>query len=797
MIRGKTMYKQLLIITIMLFLVKGMAAAGDTLVINNKDIKYEVSEYLRYFTDSSSTVSIDQVVKNELSFKYQEINQPTVNLGISKYTHWFVFNVVNESPIEEWIFEIEYPTLNDVIFYVLNPEDKLYTIIKTGKDRFKKNNQAYTYSIHFDQKLTQGKPYKIFFRVKTESFIILPMHIMSVSSFIEKDRQKFSYLYLLYGIILALVAFNFILFILTRELNYLLLTVYLAILSMNAYYLYGYGIDFFPDIGPFLKSRMRQILFGFGALTFLLFTINYLELRKYKNLFRVQKVLVFLCLIYIPLLLIGSIGQSKFSKYTPFAFLIGAVINFIAGVYVYRKGERMALYYIISFSMFTLSSAIYFMTLFDIIPFNFITFNINSIATLLFGMLLTVGLVEKITAIRQEKAKTQNLEYMNKLLTNEIEERAKIEKELRESEERFRLLFELSPQPISLSEKETGLIIDANHQMETLSGFTKEEVIGNTSLNIKIIGEDDRNKILQQLGKTPQALGVEIDLYSKDGKKIHCLIYSHLVTIHGKNILISVFSDISEIKKNQESLKLSEKQLRELNSTKDKFFGIIAHDLMNPFNAMIGFTGLLIDAIKSGNYDEGLNYAHFIDYSSRRIFDLLQNLLIWSRTQSGKIAFTPSNVHVVELVTNSIDVLKSVAYSKNIEIVIDIEKSDIIFVDPNMIETVIRNLVSNAIKFSENGSKVYISLQKHESFFQICIKDSGIGIEAQQLNELFVLDKTISAKGTEGEMGIGLGLVLCQDFVIAHGGEIWAESEPGKGSRFCFTIPVNSESNAE
>jgi PAS domain S-box-containing protein len=783
------MNKHLLTILIFLLLSK-IVLGNDTLVISNNSIKYEVSDHLSYFVDSSSVVTIDQIVNNNIPFRYQEINQNITNLGVSKFAHWFEFDVINHSQIEDWILEIEYPTLNDVTFYIFGPENKPYTIIYSGKDRSDQKNQAYNYSIHFDQKLKFDQPYKILFRVKTDSFIILPIHIMSVQSFIEKDRSKFSYLYLLYGIILALVAFNFILFILTRELNYLLLTIYLAILSMNAYYLYGYGIDFFPDIGSFLKSRMRQILFGLGSLSFLIFTINYLELRKYKILHLIMKVMVLLSLLYIPLLLFKSIGQSNFSKFTPFIFFIGATINFFAGVYAYRKGERMAFYYILSFSLIVLSSAIYFLTLFDIIPFNFITFNINSIATLLFGMLLTVGLVEKITAIRQEKAKALHFEKMNQLLTNEILEKSNFENALRESEERFRLLFELSPQPISLTEKETGLIIDVNHQMEILSGFTKDEVIGNTSLEIKIISEDDRKKILHQLKISPKALGIDIDLHSKDGKAINCLIYSHLVTIHKKNILISVFSDITEMKKNQEALKLSEEQLRELNSTKDKFFSIIAHDLMNPFNAMIGFTELLIESIKSDKNEEGLNYAHFIDYSSRRIFDLLQNLLIWSRTQSGKIAFTPSDIKVAELVTNSIEVLKGVAFSKNIEITIDIQETDTMFVDHNMIGTVIRNLVSNAIKFSDTASKVKISVQKNGTHYLICVVDSGVGIEAQQMKELFVFDKTVSSIGTDGELGIGLGLVLCKDFVNAHGGEIWAESEPGKGSSFCFTIPV-------
>jgi PAS domain S-box-containing protein len=904
------MLKIVLVLSLFPFFLK-IASASDTLTIRKDIENYDVSQYIHSFTDSTSTLIIEQIANNDFQNKFKFLNQSPINLGVNKHSHWFVFNVINNSNSEDWILETHYPTLNEVTFYFFDSENKLDTIIFSGKNIKNEPGQIYTNSITLKPPFHKGKVCRVFINVKTESFVILPISIISTRAYIEKDRKELSILYLIYGIIIALVTFNFILFFLTRELNYLLLTLYLATLSLNAFYMYGYGFDFFPNIDLFIKNRMRQILFGIGSSIFLYFTINYLELKKYKTLYRIIISLIALSVVYTISLFFRELPQDLFSKYSPFLYLSGAIINFYAGIYTFRKGERLALYYIISFSFVTIASIIYYFTLFNFIPFNEIDFNINSLGTVLFGMLLTIGLIEKITAIRQEKAKSKYLEKIIEQLNIEIDERIKAENSLRESEEKFRLLFELSPQPVSLTEMETGLIIEANQQMERITGFSQQQLIGKTSLELGIISREDRNIVLAALKNNQEVTGLEINLHSAKGQTINCLAYIHLIKIKGENILVSVFSDITDLKlkqqkinmlstalqqsanavvitntvgiieyvnpsllnitgydldeiigetpsifksgefstsgyqnlwktilsgekwsgefhnrkkngdlfwdhttispvfdskgiitnfiavkeeitqkrQRQEALRLSEIKLRELNATKDKFFSIIAHDLMNPFNAMLGFTRLLIETLKAKKLEEGLHFASIIDHSSHRIFDLFQNLLIWSRSQSGQITYNPSPVKVIELVMNAINVLKDVALHKNIEIEIELNKEDAVVVDQNMIATVLRNLVSNAIKFSSEGSKIKVSAQKQDKSFLFQVADSGIGMSEQMINELFMLNKNISTQGSIGEVGTGLGLVICREFIVAHSGEIWVESEPGKGSRFFFSIP--------
>ena len=766
--------------------------SANPLILSENNVSYDISEYIDYFVDSSATFAFEQIKdSNELFLNHNHENSP-LNLGINNKTHWFKFSVKNNTPLNNWMLEIDYPRLNDVSCYIVDENNMLDTIIFSGTDRKFNNNLLINKSIYFDQIIPKNATLTFFLRIRTDSFIVLPISISSTNYFIKKHNRDSSLLVLLYSIFLTILLFNIIFYLLTFDRNYFLLSLVLATMAIESHFLYGIGFDIFSNLSNYWESRMQLIVFTISSIFFLLFLINYLHLKKYKILYLIDVFLIILGIIFFLTVIFAPGIRAKLSMISSILYMIGALFSFVSSIYALKMKENLAIYLLISFSFITIGAVITPLTQLGFLPFNFVTYHINSITADIFGLLLTIGLVDKITAIRKEKAKSKKLSTLNYQLSVEIEERKKIENALRESEEKFRLLFELSPQPISLTEMETGQIIDFNHQVEKITGLSKPGAIGKTSIDLNVIQNDDRNKILAALQHSNEVLGLEIKLHPINGEPaVSVLAYTHVIPIQGKNILISVFSDITEIKKNQEGLKLSEKKLRELNSTKDKFFSIIAHDLMNPFNALIGFSELITDSIKNNNHEESLNYAHYIGYSSRRIFGLLQNLLIWSRSQSGKIVFSPVEIDIVELITSSINVLKNFAYTKDIEILVDDIDNGTIWVDQNMIETVIRNLVSNAIKFSKNGSKVFINVKKDELFFTFCVTDSGIGIDAAKLKNIFVLDKTVSTIGTDGEIGIGLGLVLCHEFVTTHGGKLWAESEPKKGSKFCFTIPRN------
>jgi len=234
----------------------------------------------------------------------------------------------------------------------------------------------------------------------------------------------------------------------------------------------------------------------------------------------------------------------------------------------------------------------------------------------------------------------------------------------------------------------------------------------------------------------------------------------------------------------------SEQELRLLNVSKNKFFSIIAHDLKNPLHTILGYSHLLNKDYNLFNENERRKFAADIYQSTNNIFRLLQNLLEWSRSQTGNLNFSPVVVEYQRILNNSLSVLRSIAEQKNIVIKTANDPKLKIFADPSMIETVLRNLVNNAIKFTPEGGQIEVSAQKVNDQILISVSDTGIGISEEETQNLFRIDSKVKRKGTNNEDGSGLGLILCHEFIEKHNGKIWVESTVGKGSEFIFSIPT-------
>jgi len=239
--------------------------------------------------------------------------------------------------------------------------------------------------------------------------------------------------------------------------------------------------------------------------------------------------------------------------------------------------------------------------------------------------------------------------------------------------------------------------------------------------------------------------------------------------------------------------KLIEKQNLELfesNQTKDKFFSIIAHDLKSPFNAILGFSNLLYDDLKTNNTEKLQKHIENINISANNTYKLLENLLEWSMNQTGRMQFNPEKIDLSDIILEKIDEFSIIAKPKNISLN-HIRNVDIsIFADKNMLNTIFRNLISNAIKYTRIGGRIDILVLQKATELEVTVADNGVGITDEIKNQLFQLNTSISVEGTSKEKGTGLGLMLTKEFVLKHGGEIHAESETGEGSRFVFTLPL-------
>jgi PAS domain S-box-containing protein len=235
--------------------------------------------------------------------------------------------------------------------------------------------------------------------------------------------------------------------------------------------------------------------------------------------------------------------------------------------------------------------------------------------------------------------------------------------------------------------------------------------------------------------------------------------------------------------------KQSEEQLKELNATKDMFFSILAHDLKNPFSSLHSMSELIIRDYQDLEEEDKLQVLNNIHKSSELIYNLLENLLTWSKSQSGSIEYSPAKFNLSSLIEMNINLHQVPAEKKGVVLTSNADDEMFAYGDREMINTVIRNLINNAVKFSVNGGTVEVEIHSTDKFIEVTVRDQGIGISEENIDKIFRIDQQYKSTGTAGETGTGLGLVLCLDFVQKNGGKIWCKSREGSGSSFHFTIP--------
>ena len=381
---------------------------------------------------------------------------------------------------------------------------------------------------------------------------------------------------------------------------------------------------------------------------------------------------------------------------------------------------------------------------------------------------------------------------INKMI-HALRERQALTDIVQENEQLFRSIFKTSPDGMLICDLNNNILNMSDSAKEMLQ-LTDEDLKGEIKFTDLIVDEDKETGkwyFEQLLSENRQMTSTEVRLKRKDGSLFwneqNADIFNDSKGAP-KGIII-VFRDITRRKIDEEQIIRYTTDLKESNLTKDKLFSIIAHDLKNPFMALLGFSDILVNEINSGDIERIEEYAKIINDSATRGYELLVNLLEWSRLQSGRIVVTNEPLSLFEIINNNINISKTNALSKNITIKY-LEATDyIINTDKAILNTILRNLISNAIKYTPNFGEVVISTNQTNDFYIISITDSGIGMTNEDVNKLFRTDVTHSTPGTNNEKGTGLGLILCKDFVKKIGGDIWVESDYGRGATFRFTLP--------
>jgi PAS domain S-box-containing protein len=373
-------------------------------------------------------------------------------------------------------------------------------------------------------------------------------------------------------------------------------------------------------------------------------------------------------------------------------------------------------------------------------------------------------------------------------VTNVIEttKRKEAEQALAESRERYRNLIELAVDGVLIGSN-NGLIIDANTCICEMTGRTRKDLIGRPIADSFFTAESVAQAPFEfERLRKGEIVVNERDILRPDLSTRHVEMRTRMMP---DGTYQSIIRDISDRQQKEAELQKRNSELSAFNATKDKFLSIIAHDLKNPFNAILGFTNLLIQNLDNFDEEEIMNGLHTIKSASTHAYKLLENLLAWANHQTGRTRFNPEKINIREQINESAGMVESLAKQKNISLSVRINKSLTVYADKNMLDTILRNLISNAIKYSYNGSKVRISGEIKKKEICISVSDQGIGIHPNRIATLFKIDNRSITLGTDNEQGTGLGLILCKDFVLHHQGKIWLESTLNKGTTFTFSLP--------
>jgi len=370
--------------------------------------------------------------------------------------------------------------------------------------------------------------------------------------------------------------------------------------------------------------------------------------------------------------------------------------------------------------------------------------------------------------------------------TNEIIENKKTaDEELIKSEMQFKSLFEIAPIMI-LGLNPNKKITLWNNECQKVTGYSLSDIQKvDNPIEMMMKHDQDYQTLLSNISN-PDGQFSEYTIIDKN-KEERNQFWAGFKSASG--LVIGVGYDTTKLTKTLTELNITADKLQEANHTKDKFLSIIAHDLKNPFNAIVGFSDLLCSSYSDLDDETKLDLIKDIQHSAKLNFNLLEKMLEWSMSQSDHIPYKPQSLNLQSIINDSSSFASFQASQKNIKIKNNTSENAYIFADENMLTSLLRNLISNAIKFTPESGEIQIKTEDSDTEVKISIKDNGVGMSQDNIEKLFRTDAKVQTSGTSDEKGTGLGLLICKEFVDKHKGNIWVESQINEGCEFFITFP--------
>ncbi len=377
-------------------------------------------------------------------------------------------------------------------------------------------------------------------------------------------------------------------------------------------------------------------------------------------------------------------------------------------------------------------------------------------------------------------------------LQHQNEELRITQDELEVSRNKYVSLFDFSPIPY-FTLNENGMIEEVNLTAANMIEIDRKKIIGK-SLNTYInLGEREIfNNFIKTVFTSKIKQSCELVMINQSKKLFNVLLEAIVLNdpLEAEQKCQVAVINLTPQKNIENSLIETNDELKILNVYKDKFFAIIAHDLRNPFQSLLGYSELLSTGIENLSHDHVKTFGSELNTSIKNLFGLLENLLKWSMLQRNILEFKPEKLKLLNAINTVIETLNIMAKQKNISLSCNIKKEMVVYSDADLLRSILQNLIVNAIKFTRAGGKVTVSASRKRGVTEVSVEDNGVGMKPEKINEIFNFQTIYSTQGTEGEKGTGLGLPLSKEFVEKQGGKIWIESELGKGTKITFTLKI-------
>lgn len=369
------------------------------------------------------------------------------------------------------------------------------------------------------------------------------------------------------------------------------------------------------------------------------------------------------------------------------------------------------------------------------------------------------------------------------------------ESALLESEQKYRRIFE-NIQDVFYQTDQAGIVTEISPSIEKHSGYSRDEVIGRPVTDF-YYNIEDREQLIKSIRATRTISDFEVRLKTKAGERRFSSVNAQLIVRNGEILgTEGSMRDVTERKLQEDSLKSLNNDLNILNDQKNKLLSVIAHDLRNPISACVGLLEVVFSDIENTSKDDLVEYMGIMEKGVLNAHELLEDLLEWARIQFHSVDFIPTLIDDIATdVRHTIKKLGPIAESKQIELKQEVEEGMSIMADKHMLASIIRNLVTNAVKFTNKNGQVVVTAKRKGNGYLFSVRDNGIGVPPEDISKLFTDDTGFTSFGTLGEKGTGMGLGLCRNFVEKHGGKIWVESTVGAGSTFYFNIPDQDKIN--